>query len=102
MPGQFDVSAGPSELGDAQVKGAFLRGYCAALKRLDMYSVVIERSSTRLRQALEMPPPPSVWIDYALVEEILRIIEAERGSIGVRRLGHAAVTAGVAPLMQIC
>jgi len=88
-------------MNDAQVKGAFLRGYCAALKSLGMYGAVLERGSARVREALEMPPPTSAWIDYALCEEILAIVASERGPIGARKLGHDAVTAGVAPFMQI-
>jgi hypothetical protein len=86
---------------DVQVKGAFLRGYRAALESLGLYSKVIERSSPRVRDALQTPPPTSAWVEYALCEEILRIVEGERGMIGVRKLGHDGVTAGVAPFMQV-
>jgi hypothetical protein len=88
-------------MNDAQVKGAFVRGYCAALKNLGMYATVAQRGSARVRDALEMPPVTSAWIDYGLCEEILRIVDSERGLSGVRKLGHDAVTAGVAPFMQI-
>ena len=86
---------------EVMVKGAFLRGYRAALESLGMYAMVLERVSPRVRDALMTPPPTSAWVEYALCEEILRAVEKERGMIGVRKLGHDAVTAGVAPFMQI-
>jgi hypothetical protein len=84
-----------------EVKGSFVRGYCAALKNLGWYPLVMQSGSAQLKEALERPPPTSTWVDYALVEEALRIIETERGLKAVRKLGHDAVAAGVAPLMQI-
>jgi hypothetical protein len=83
-----------------QVKGSFLRGYCTALKNLGWYPLVMRRGSPECREALETPPPSSSWVDYAPVEETLRIIESERGLNAVRKLGHDAVAAGVAPFMQ--
>lgn len=84
-----------------QVKGAFLRGYRAALQDLGLYAEVLEGCTPAVREALEMPPPTSSWVDYALVEGILRVVEAKRGMRTVRKLGHDAVSAGVAPFMQI-
>jgi hypothetical protein len=86
---------------DVQVKGAFLRGYGAALKGLGLFDTVVARGSAQVRDGLQTPPTTSAWVDYGMVEEILRIVEAERGPIGVRKVGHDAVTAGVAPFMQI-
>jgi hypothetical protein len=85
---------------EVKVKGAFLRGYALALKRLGMWSLVFDRGSPQLRDALQSPPPTSTWIDYRVCEEILLIVQADRGMSSVRRLGHDAVTAGVAPFMQ--
>jgi hypothetical protein len=86
---------------DVVVKGSFLRGYSGALERNGLLGLVRERASPRLREALELPPPTSSWVDYGLCEEILRLVEAARGLIGVRKLGHDVVAASVAPSMQI-
>jgi hypothetical protein len=83
-----------------EVKGAFLRAYALALRKEGLYDQVLDRVSAQARDALVRPPPTSAWVDYALCLEVLRAVQALRGTAGVRRFGYDSVSAGVAPFMQ--
>jgi len=83
-----------------EVKGAFVAAYSATLKKLGLLGDVLERASPELRDALHRPPPASAWIDYGVIVEIYAIVQALRGKNMVRRIGHEATLAGIAPFMQ--
>jgi hypothetical protein len=83
-----------------EVKGAFVTAYRATLKNLSLLDAVRERASPELREALQWPPPASVWIDYGIIVEIDAIVHTMRGAGLVRRLAHDATMVGIAPLMQ--
>jgi hypothetical protein len=77
-----------------------LRGYSVALRSLGLYDEVVRRLPAPLRETLETPPPASVWVDFDVCLQVMKVVMQLRGVSGVRRFGHDSVLAGVAPFMQ--
>jgi hypothetical protein len=83
-----------------QVKGAYVSAYKKELARVGLLEAVLERASPPVREALETPPPSSVWIEYAICLEIYRIVRDLRGKSALRALARDGTLHGIAPLMQ--
>jgi hypothetical protein len=85
----------------AQVKAAYLSALSTTLKKVGVLADVIEHASARTRDALENPPPPSVWIDYGICVEVYRIVGELRGRPAIRSVMREATYAGIAPFKQV-
>jgi len=83
-----------------QVKGAYISAYKNELERVGLLEAVLERASPRLREALETPPPSSLWIEYVICLEIYQIVRALRGKSALRALTRDSTLSGIAPFMQ--
>jgi hypothetical protein len=81
-------------------KALTLRGYVLAMQKMGLVDVVRPRLSPAARRLVDDPPPPSQWISLAAMQEITRIIAAERGLPAVRKFARTAAVEGIAPLWR--
>jgi hypothetical protein len=98
---KYSVSAAAAfTMPGVEVKGAFVSAYHAALKKLGLLDGVLKQASPEVREALQRPPPASVWVDYGLIVEVCAIVQSLGGKNLVRRMAREATMGGIAPVMQ--